>query len=153
MKAVSAFEERLINLSSAATLKNAKQLLKNNQIKNSFRDANGVLHAVFEEKNGINIHTHLQQSEPVKCQCSCPAANDRSNQETLCMHAVALWMYAGLFRVPEQLDSNVDNDSANYVGLKNAGLEALAKDGTIAKLAEKYGVATTAITDFSDQKK
>ena len=35
----------------------------------------------------------------------------------------------------------------------NEQLEALAKDGTIAKLAEKYGVATTAITDFSDQKK
>ena len=34
----------------------------------------------------------------------------------------------------------------------NAQLEALAADGTIAKLAEKYGVATTAITDFSDQK-
>ena len=35
----------------------------------------------------------------------------------------------------------------------NEQLDALAKDGTIAKLAEKYGVATTAITDFSDQKK
>ena len=28
-------------------------------------------------------------------------------------------------------------------------LEELAADGTIAELAEKYGVATTAITDFS----
>ncbi len=35
----------------------------------------------------------------------------------------------------------------------NAELEALAADGTIAELAEKYGVSTTAITDFSDQKK
>ena len=34
----------------------------------------------------------------------------------------------------------------------NEQLEKLAKDGTIAKLAEKYGVANTAITDFSDQK-
>ncbi len=34
----------------------------------------------------------------------------------------------------------------------NAQLEALAKDGTIAKLAETYGVSTTVITDFSDQK-
>ena len=31
-------------------------------------------------------------------------------------------------------------------------LEKLGKDGTIAKLAEKYEVANTAITDFSDQK-
>ena len=34
----------------------------------------------------------------------------------------------------------------------NAQLEALAADGTIAKLAEKYGVSNTAITDFSSQK-
>lgn len=34
----------------------------------------------------------------------------------------------------------------------NAELEKLAADGTIATLAEKYGVASTAITDFSDQK-
>ncbi len=34
----------------------------------------------------------------------------------------------------------------------NAELEKLAADGTIAKLGEKYGVATTVITDFSDQK-
>lgn len=34
----------------------------------------------------------------------------------------------------------------------NATLEALAADGTIAKLAEKYGVSNTAITDFSSQK-
>ena len=33
----------------------------------------------------------------------------------------------------------------------NAQLVALAADGTIAALAEKYGVANTAITDFSDQ--
>lgn len=34
----------------------------------------------------------------------------------------------------------------------NAQLEKLGADGTIAKLAEKYGVSNTAITDFSDQK-
>lgn len=34
----------------------------------------------------------------------------------------------------------------------NAELEKLGADGTIAALAEKYGVVTTAITDFSDQK-
>ena len=34
----------------------------------------------------------------------------------------------------------------------NAELEKLAADGTIAELAEQYGVSTTAITDFSDQK-
>ena len=144
MKAYSAFEERLINYSSEATLKNAKQLLKNSQLKSAFRDANNVLHAVFQEKNGVEQHTHLQQAEPVRCQCSCAAANDRSSDEVLCMHAVALWMHSGLFRVPEQLDSNVDNDTANYVGLKNAGLEALAKECAVEPGAELYITAESA---------
>ncbi|MBQ4064772.1 MAG: transporter substrate-binding domain-containing protein [Clostridia bacterium] len=34
----------------------------------------------------------------------------------------------------------------------NETLDALAKDGTIAKIAATYGVSNTAITDFSDQK-
>ncbi|MBR5246848.1 MAG: transporter substrate-binding domain-containing protein [Clostridia bacterium] len=34
----------------------------------------------------------------------------------------------------------------------NGQFVALAADGTIAKLAEKYGVTNTTITDFSDQK-
>ena len=35
----------------------------------------------------------------------------------------------------------------------NEQLEKLGADGTIATLAEKYGVSNTAIKDFSDQKK
>lgn len=35
----------------------------------------------------------------------------------------------------------------------NEQLEKLAADGTIARLAEKYNVTNTTITDFSDQKK
>ena len=34
----------------------------------------------------------------------------------------------------------------------NKALEELAEDGTIAALAEKYGVSNTVITDFSNQK-
>ncbi len=34
----------------------------------------------------------------------------------------------------------------------NEQLEKLGADGTIAKIAEQYGVANTAITDFADQK-
>ena len=41
---------------------------------------------------------------------------------------------------------------SNLTAKVNEQLEKLAADGTIAKLAEKYGVANTAITDFSDQK-
>ena len=34
----------------------------------------------------------------------------------------------------------------------NKALEELAADGTIARIAETYGVSNTAITDFADQK-
>lgn len=128
MKAYSAFEERLIAYSSESTLKSAKQLLKNNLISGAFRDAHGVLHAVFSDKNGIKKHVHLQLGDQVRSQCDCAGANDRSGEEELCMHAIALWMYSGLFRVSDQQDPAVDTDTASYVGLKNAGLEALAKE-------------------------
>jgi len=49
--------------------------------------------------------------------------------------------YAIGFKKGSELTANV-----------NAQLEKLAADGTIAALAEKYNVANTAITDFSDQK-
>ena len=65
--------------------------------------------------------------------------------------------YAGL-----AISDKVYSDAEYYaIGFKkgsdltakvNAALEELAKDGTIAKLAEKYGLSNTAITDFSDQK-
>lgn len=49
--------------------------------------------------------------------------------------------YAIGFKKGSELTANV-----------NEQLETLAADGTIAKLAEKYDVANTAITDFFDQK-
>lgn len=41
---------------------------------------------------------------------------------------------------------------SELTALVNEQFEKLAEDGTIAKIANKYDVATTAITDFSDQK-
>lgn len=49
--------------------------------------------------------------------------------------------YAIGFRKGSELTANV-----------NAQLEALAADGTLKTLAEKYGVENTVITDFADQK-
>ena len=65
--------------------------------------------------------------------------------------------YANL-QIVETLSSDVEfyaigfKKGSELTAQVNAQLEALAADGTIAALAEKYGVATTAITDFSDQK-
>ena len=65
--------------------------------------------------------------------------------------------YADL-QIVEDLSSDVEyyaigfKKGSDLTAQVNAQLEALATDGTIAQLAEKYGVANTAITDFSDQK-
>ena len=65
--------------------------------------------------------------------------------------------YANL-KIVEDLSSDVEfyaigfKKGSDLTAKVNEQLEKLAADGTIAQLAEKYGVATTAITDFSDQK-
>ena len=65
--------------------------------------------------------------------------------------------YANL-AIVEELSSDVEFYAIGFAkgslltANVNAQLEALAADGTISALAEKYGIANTAITDFSDQK-
>ena len=65
--------------------------------------------------------------------------------------------YADL-AIVDDLSSDVEYYAIGFVkgseltAQVNAQLEVLAADGTIKALAEKYGVANTAITDFSDQK-
>ena len=66
--------------------------------------------------------------------------------------------YADL-QIVEELSSEVEfyaigfKKGSELTAQVNAQLEALAADGTIAALADKYGVANTAIKDFADQKK
>ena len=65
--------------------------------------------------------------------------------------------YANL-KIVEDLSSDVEFYAIGFkkgsalTAEVNAALEALAANGTIAALAEKYGVSNTAITDFSSQK-
>ena len=65
--------------------------------------------------------------------------------------------YADL-KIVDALSSDVEyyaigfKKGSELTALVNAQLAALGADGTIKALAEKYGVETTAITDFSDQK-
>ena len=60
--------------------------------------------------------------------------------------------------VVEALSSDVEyyaigfKKGSDLTAKVNAELEALAADGTIAELGEKYGVANSVITDFADQK-
>jgi polar amino acid transport system substrate-binding protein len=64
----------------------------------------------------------------------------------------------GDLMIVETLSSDVEyyaigfKKGSELTALVNEQLEKLAADGTIAKLAEKYDVVNTTITDFSDQK-
>lgn len=66
--------------------------------------------------------------------------------------------YANLI-ILEDLSSDVEyyavgfKKGSDLTAKVNAEFEKLGADGTIAALAEKYGVANTAIKDFADQKK
>lgn len=59
----------------------------------------------------------------------------------------------GYYAVPFLKWKNKADDKEALVNKVNEQLEKLAKDGTIAKLAEKYGLSDAVITDFADQKK
>ncbi|MBQ6702189.1 MAG: transporter substrate-binding domain-containing protein [Clostridia bacterium] len=65
--------------------------------------------------------------------------------------------YANL-KIVDELSSDVEfyaigfKKGSELTAKVNEQLEKLGADGTIATLAEKYGVQNTAITDFSDQK-
>ena len=66
--------------------------------------------------------------------------------------------YANL-KIIDELSSDVEyygigfKKGSDLTAKVNAELEKLGADGTIASLAEKYGVSNTAIKDFADQKK
>lgn len=65
--------------------------------------------------------------------------------------------YANL-KVVEALSSDVEyyaigfKKGSDLTAQVNAELEKLAADGTMMKIAETYGLSTTVVTDFSDQK-
>lgn len=77
--------------------------------------------------------------------------------EQLAKSTVGKGDYANL-TVVEELSSDVEyygigfKKGSDLTAKVNAELEKLGADGTIEKLAKKYGVENTAIKDFSDQK-
>ena len=121
----SAFEERLIAFSGESTLKQAKLLLKNDRIRGAFRSADGRLHAVFNERDGM-VHTDVLPGEPPEAECDCAAALELEDGR-VCEHALALLMYSGQMKMPDP-SAEIDGERAAYTGLKNAGLETLSQD-------------------------
>ena len=106
--------------------------------------------------DGVNVKGFLKQTDclmEVKSGAADFAVLDAQLAKSYCGKGD----YADLAMV-EDLSSDVEfyaigfKKGSDLTAQVNEQLEKLAADGTIAKLAEKYGVSNTVITDFSDQK-
>lgn len=95
---MASFEEKLIALSSAETLKRGKSLLKNKQLLGVWRNREGELCGCFEESGQLAVETTVSTGEHAVARCSCS-----EKEFSLCSHGVALLMYSGRFnlRQPE----------------------------------------------------
>lgn len=123
MAKLSSFEEKLVAISSAETLKNAKQLLKNNALTSVYRDQDKVINVVFEGKNSY-VRTQVFTGENTGFNCSC--RNDGDTHK-LCEHAIAAIMYCSRFN---REIKPIDDEEAVYAGMKQSKLMNLKTDKT-----------------------
>ena len=130
----------------------------------SAADLNGKLAAVesgsageayAKEFEGVNVKGFLKQTD-------CLMEVNAGTADFAVLDAQLARSYAGKgdyasIVIIDELSSDVEyyaigfKKGSELTALVNEQLAALAADGTIAELAEKYGVANTAITDFSSQ--
>ena len=107
--------------------------------------------------DGVNFKGFLKQTECLT-EVKAATADFAVVDAQLAKSYVGKGDYADL-TVVDALSSDVEyyaigfKKGSELTAKVNEQLEKLAADGTIEKLAKKYGVETTAITDFSDQKK
>lgn len=131
----------------------------------SAEDLNGKIAAV---ESGSAGETYAKSFEGVTTkgfirQTDCLFEVNAGTADLAVLDAQLAKNYAGqgdyeALTIIEDLSSDVEyyaigfKKGSNLTAKVNEQLEKLAADGTIASLAKEYGVETTAITDFSDQK-
>ncbi len=117
------FEEKLIAISSAETFKNAKQLLKNNQLGCAYRDNENRICASFSSRNGF-FNATVRTGDNAIGECNCRKKNDGK----LCEHALAAIMYASRFN--SKLNP-IDDEQSKYTGMKPQNFSDFIKSGVI----------------------
>ena len=122
------FEDKLIEASSAEILKSAKALLKKKCIICAYRDEDGNMNAVFEQKNQYDYVT-VQSGEESKARCTCP-----QNTGKLCPHAIATIMHFTRFKAAKPPVEK--EESAKYAGLKYQNFQELADVENLAPQAK-----------------
>lgn len=91
------FEEKLIALSSAETVKKAKNLLKQKSVSGVWRNAGGQLRAVFREHLQKDAEVTVTTGENTFSDCS------QCGKGSLCAHSAALLMYCGRFHTAAEV--------------------------------------------------
>ena len=125
------FEERLIALSGAENLAEAKQLLKKKQLSGgAWRDRNNLLCGQFKSGSGV-IDTAVETGENPKGFCSCGKSG-----HPFCEHAAALVMYAGRFSPALGIPDTTDEIPTYYAGLKKEPFSKLSEKLKNAPRAE-----------------
>ena len=106
---------------------------------------------------GVNFKGFLKQTECLT-EVKAATADFAVVDAQLAKSYVGKGDYADL-KIVDDLSSDVEyyaigfKKGSELTAKVNEQLEKLAEDGTITKLAKKYGVENTAIIDFADQKK
>ena len=123
------FEEKLLEISDAETLKNAKQLLKNNQICCVYRDNENRIGASFSGRNVI-YNTKVRTGDNAVAECDCRKNNDNGK---LCEHAVAAIMYTSRFNTKSKV---IADQEGRYRGMMMQSYGDFLQAGTAVQ-AEK----------------
>ena len=106
------FETKLIEVSSEEILKDAKQLLKGSKLVCAYREENGLLNAVFQDKTRYE-YAGITTGAVSSGKCSCGQCGEK-----LCAHAVAGIMYMGRFSGGAPESKKETDNPARYAGLK-----------------------------------
>ncbi|MEA4863620.1 MAG: SNF2-related protein [Victivallaceae bacterium] len=124
------FEDKLTALSSAETLKSAKQLLKQARLVGAFRENDGRVRAIFNEnKRYVRVAVSTGASAAAECDCD-------FDGEGLCPHAIATILYNANFASARPAD--VADTNGAYAGMRGESLEDLLTRAAVRPTAEVH---------------
>lgn len=135
------FEEKLIAISDEETFKNAKQLLKNNQIGCAYRDTENRICASFVNRSGI-VNTAVRTGDNAVGECNC---RKNHSDGKLCEHAIAAIMYASKFNFKLK---PIDDEGGKYLGMKSQNFSDFIKSGTVIPENKKSFLCINVNSEF-----
>ncbi|MBR2510280.1 MAG: DEAD/DEAH box helicase [Lentisphaeria bacterium] len=135
------FEEKLIAISSAEAFKNAKQLLKNNQLGCAYRDHENCICASFL-KNSTVLNTKVRTGENAIGECDC---QKQHNDGKLCEHAIAAIMYASRFNSKLKM---LDDGESRYTGMKVQNFSDFLNSGIPVPDSKRASLRINVISEF-----